>query len=113
METIARPLAHANWKGRDYTLTEVEILTGRTHQIRAHLAKAGYPVIGDVKYGDKRVNAVMEKEFGLTTQLLHAYKLVFRAAPQREELVIESQLPMDFKRIKETIFENNTRGTTE
>lgn len=109
METIARPLAHANWKGRDYTLTEVEILTGRTHQIRAHLAKAGYPVIGDVKYGDKRVNAVMEKEFGLTTQLLHAYKLVFRGTPQREELVVESQLPPDFKRIKETIFGNNTR----
>ena len=116
METIARPIAHANWKGREYTLTEVEILTGRTHQIRAHLAKAGYPVIGDVKYGDKKINGIMEKEFGLTTQLLHAYKLIFEEdVPEtgEQELrlpeTVESQLPPDFERIKQTIFGNTTR----
>ena len=111
METVARPLMYANWKGREYTLTEVEILTGRTHQIRAHLAKAGYPVIGDVKYGDRKVNAVMEKEFGLTTQLLHAYKLVFEsdAAEDGFPETVESTLPPDFERIKQTIFGNNTR----
>lgn len=91
METIARPLAHAEWKGRSYTLVEVEILTGRTHQIRAHLAKAGYPVIGDVKYGDRRVNAVMEKEFGQTTQLLHAYKLVFKRLPSGEAKALKNE----------------------
>lgn len=116
METIARPLAHANWKGRDYTLTEVEILTGRTHQIRAHLAKAGYPVIGDVKYGDRKVNAIMEKEFGLTTQLLHAYKLIFEEDSSDQGIqalclpkTVESQMPPDFERIKQTIFGNTTR----
>ena len=111
METVARPLMHANWKGREYTLTEVEILTGRTHQIRAHLAKAGYPVIGDVKYGDRKVNAVMEKEFGLTTQLLHAYKLVFEPDAVEDGFpeTVESTLPPDFERIKQTIFGNNTR----
>lgn len=111
METVARPLLHASWKGREYTLTEVEILTGRTHQIRAHLAKAGYPVIGDVKYGDRKVNAVMEKEFGLTTQLLHAYKLIFEpeSAGGGFPETVESTLPPDFERIKQTIFGNNTR----
>ncbi len=111
METVARPLMYANWKGREYTLTEVEILTGRTHQIRAHLAKAGYPVIGDVKYGDRKVNAVMEKEFGLTTQLLHAYKLIFEpeSAGGGFPETVESTLPPDFERIKQTIFGNNTR----
>lgn len=127
METIVRPLQTANFKGRDYTLVEVEILTGRTHQIRAHLAKAGYPIIGDVKYGDKKVNAIIEKEFGLTTQLLHAYKLILecdakarsggggaesRKAESNKDsamqparpLVIESQLPADFECIKNTIF---------
>ena len=111
METVARPLLLASWKGREYTLTEVEILTGRTHQIRAHLAKAGYPVIGDVKYGDRKVNAVMEKEFGLTTQLLHAYKLVFESDAVEDGFpeTVESTLPPDFERIKQTIFGNNTR----
>lgn len=108
METIVRPLETANFKGRDYTLVEVEILTGRTHQIRAHLAKAGYPIIGDVKYGDKKINALIEKEFGLTTQLLHAYKLIFEDTAEAPK-VIESRLPADFEGIKQTIFGNTTR----
>ncbi len=112
METIARPLQCAVWKGKEYTLVEVEILTGRTHQIRAHLAKAGYPVIGDVKYGDRRVNMLMEKEFGLSTQLLHAYRLVFKRLPNSDAAdlngkTVEAQLPPDFLRIKNTIFGNN------
>lgn len=116
METIARPLEYAQWKGQSFTLAEVEILTGRTHQIRAHLAKAGYPVIGDVKYGNRKVNALMEKEFGLTTQLLHAYRLVFRRMPLAESeaegaagKTVEAQLPPDFMRIKDSIFGNHKR----
>lgn len=114
METIARPLEYAQWKGQSFTLVEVEILTGRTHQIRAHLAKAGYPLIGDVKYGNKRVNILMERELGLTTQLLHAYRLIFRRMPLADSgaggaagKTVEAQLPPDFMRIKATIFGNN------
>ncbi|WP_432401778.1 RluA family pseudouridine synthase [Wukongibacter sp. M2B1] len=53
----------------DFTLLEVEILTGRTHQIRASLSSINHPIIGDTKYGGKRIKNV-------TTQVLHAYKLV-------------------------------------
>jgi len=53
----------------NYTLLEVEILTGRTHQIRASLSKINHPIIGDTKYGGKKIG-------GITTQVLHAYKLI-------------------------------------
>ena len=78
IETIARPLHAAN----GFTLTEVELITGRSHQIRAHLKSAGYPLIGDAKYGDRRVNESIAGRTGLTTQLLHAGKLIFTGLPE-------------------------------
>ena len=63
--------------GGALTLLEVELITGRSHQIRAHMAGEGYPVIGDPKYGDPRANAFYRREFGLKGQLLHAGRIVF------------------------------------
>ena len=104
METIVRPLQTSG----KYTLVEVEIITGRTHQIRAHLAKAGHPVIGDVKYGDKRINGYVRQRFDLNTQLLHAYKLHFdRCEGELAYLngkTIYAELPEDFIRIKTGLF---------
>ncbi|MDO5559540.1 MAG: RluA family pseudouridine synthase [Oscillospiraceae bacterium] len=57
----------------DCNLIDVELFTGRTHQIRAHLAFLGCPIIGDAKYGSKTVN----EKFGLRYQALCAYKLIF------------------------------------
>lgn len=79
METHVRPLESARYMGRWFSLVEVEIITGRTHQIRAHLAQAGYPVIGDTKYGARQVNEQLRRTLGLNTHLLHAWRLVFRA----------------------------------
>ena len=113
METIARPLAYGQAGGRWYTLTEVKIITGRTHQIRAHLAKAGFPVLGDAKYGSDSANRWASEKLGLNTQLLHAYKLEFEKCEEEGTLAylqgrtIEAQLPENFRRIKEKIFGNN------
>lgn len=60
-----------------YSLLEIELITGRTHQIRAHLSSIGHPIIGDVKYGDKKVNEFFRKNYGLESQFLHAYKVEF------------------------------------
>ncbi len=60
-----------------YTLLEVDLLTGRTHQIRVHLSSIGYPIVGDKVYGNERVNAEALEKYGLTRQWLHAFRLNF------------------------------------
>ena len=62
---------------KDKTLLEVELITGKSHQIRAHLASIGHPLLGDYKYGDRTWNDEYKKAFGVEHQLLHAYKVVF------------------------------------
>ncbi|WIF94988.1 RluA family pseudouridine synthase [Caminicella sporogenes] len=64
--TKYKPIRYLN---NNYTLLEVEILTGKTHQIRASLSKINHPIIGDTKYGGKKID-------NITTQVLHAYKLI-------------------------------------
>jgi len=61
----------------EYSLLEIQLLTGRTHQIRAHLAYIGHPIIGDFKYGNRQINEYFKKKFGLKNQILHGYKVIF------------------------------------
>lgn len=71
--TEYRPLV----SNADYTLLQVGLVTGKPHQIRAHLSSIGYPIVGDKKYGDMQVNNRMYQNYGLNFQLLHSYKLDF------------------------------------
>lgn len=61
----------------DLTLLEVHLITGRSHQIRAHLASIGHPILGDSKYGDARINRRYRQSHHVTAQLLHACRLEF------------------------------------
>ena len=99
IETAYEPLAS---NGKE-TLLKVQLITGRTHQIRSHLAYLGYPVIGDAKYGKKEVNSYYRKTYGLRHQLLHAWHLRF---PELEGTLsglsgmqFEAPLPELFTRI--------------
>ncbi|MGH8725025.1 MAG: RluA family pseudouridine synthase, partial [Burkholderiales bacterium] len=84
-------------KGGDrYGLLEVELLTGRTHQIRVHLAHAGHPIIGDDKYGDFALNRELKQRL-----LLHAAKLAFRHPASGESMKLESPLPAGMRAFME------------
>ncbi|HHV27169.1 MAG TPA: RluA family pseudouridine synthase [Tissierellia bacterium] len=82
-----------------YTLLEVELETGRTHQIRVHMAYIGHPVVGDIVYSNKK------SIFGLKGQLLHAKRLSFYHPRKGDYLEFESELPNYFisilKKVKE------------
>ena len=58
------------------TLLQVTLITGRSHQIRAHLASIGHPILGDFKYGDRRVNERVRSNYKITSQMLHSFRLV-------------------------------------
>lgn len=73
IETHYRPVC----SGKNMTLLEVHLITGKSHQIRAHLASEGHPVIGDYKYGVRTVNDEFKRKYGLSYQLLHAWRIQF------------------------------------
>jgi len=82
--------------GRDYSVLEVHLLTGRTHQIRVHLAHAGHPILGDDKYGDFSLNHALAKQ-GVRRLFLHARRLEFAHPISGEHVELESKLPDDMR----------------
>lgn len=94
-----------------FSLLEINLITGRSHQIRAHLAHLGNPILGDSKYGDRKLNSFFENKFGLSYQFLYAYKLVFRNATGKLEYInnktLAVSLPPMFKKIRNDVFKIN------
>ena len=82
------------WVG--YSLLEVELKTGRTHQIRVHLTHAGFPLCGDDKYGDFALNKQLEKE-GLGRMFLHAAKLAFHHPLTDQLIELAAPLPAELE----------------
>ena len=80
-----------------YTLLEINIETGRTHQIRVHLSHIGYPIIGDDTYSNGK------NEWGVIGQCLHAKSLKFEHPITGKEMLIEADLPEYFQKILENL----------
>ena len=94
---------HVLVANKEVSLLEVHLITGKTHQIRAHLASVGHPIIGDYKYGDKQINDEYQKKYGLKSQLLHAYRLEMPASEgvlaYLEGKTFVAELPVKFEKI--------------
>ena len=86
-----------------YTYLEVELITGRSHQIRAHLASIGHPLLGDTKYGDEKVNRRCKERYHLTSQLLHCARLEMPVLEEKfsymSKKVLHAPLPEQFQKI--------------
>ena len=90
----ARTQVRVRKRGTQSSLLEVRLLTGRTHQIRVHLAHAGHPILGDDKYGDFALNRDLQRQ-GVKRLLLHAGRLAFGHPLSGERLRLEAPLPAD------------------
>lgn len=86
-------------KSDEYALLEAELKTGRTHQIRVHLASSGFPIVGDDKYGDFALNKALQKKEGsraaLKRMFLHAYQLTFQHPDTGVSTTVRANLPAD------------------
>jgi len=80
----------------DYSLLEVTIKTGRTHQIRVHLASQGYPIVGDDKYGDFELNKRLAAQ-GMKRMFLHAWRLQFVHPQTGRSETVEAVLPEELQ----------------
>ena len=84
------------------SLLDAEIRTGRTHQIRVHLAHVGFPILGDDKYGDFALNKQLQRR-GLKRMFLHAHRLAFDHPVSGERIDIQCALPVELESYLETL----------
>ena len=104
IQTVYEPIQKLK---HNSTYLEVELITGKTHQIRAHLASIGHPLMGDHKYGNTAYNKQAEQKYNQKYQLLHAYRLEFPALDGEWEYLSNQSfiapLPTQFTKILEDL----------
>jgi 23S rRNA pseudouridine955/2504/2580 synthase len=102
--TTFKPIRHFS---KVATLLDVNLGTGRTHQIRVHAAHAGHPVAGDEKYGDRERDALL-KPYGLSRMFLHAHSLTFERAGQ--PFTVSAPLPPELQSVLDAL-DAKSKGT--
>ncbi len=85
---------------KDISLLRIHLITGKTHQIRAHLSSINHPIIGDIKYGDNKINNYYKDKYNLNSQALHSYITIYK------EIEIKAPLPEVMKQIIEDKYGN-------
>jgi 23S rRNA pseudouridine955/2504/2580 synthase len=87
----------------EYSLVDAELKTGRTHQIRVHLAHAGHPIVGDDKYGQDETQALFKSKWGFDRMFLHAARLSLTHPLTGEKLALEAALPNICERLLKSL----------
>jgi 23S rRNA pseudouridine955/2504/2580 synthase len=99
VRVLGRVAPPAGWPAaaeQRFSLLAVTIKTGRTHQIRVHLAHGGHPIVGDDKYGDFELNRLLHKS-GLRRMFLHAWQLSFRHPVDGRLIELTAPLPPELR----------------
>ena len=104
--TDYRRLELLDYAGEKFSCVEARPLTGRTHQLRAHFAAVGYPILGDDLYGRADLNRQFHKELGVQRQMLHAVALKLSHPTTGKPLRFEAPLPDDFSDLLERLREH-------
>ncbi|MCL1935266.1 MAG: RluA family pseudouridine synthase [Defluviitaleaceae bacterium] len=88
---------------KNFTLVRLKLITGKSHQLRAHMSSIGHPILGDFKYGDSYYNNFVKQKFNITSQLLHSNFVHFKNLTEPLKYInnknFESEIPNDFKKI--------------
>lgn len=101
IRTLYRPIKSK----AGYSLLEVKLETGKSHQIRVCMKNIGYPIIGDRKYGDEEVNNFFNKKFGLKNQFLHSHRIVMNFSGGCLDYIKGKEFVCDMDEKKEKIIE--------
>ena len=96
VKTLPAPAGWAGPAGQRFSLLEVTIKTGRTHQIRVHLAHGGHPIVGDDKYGDFELNRQLDR-LGFHRMFLHAWRLRLVHPVSGEAIELQVELPAELQ----------------
>ncbi len=91
-------------KNEEYSLADIEIFTGRQHQIRKHFSRRMHNLVGDAKYGHSSINNIFRKDFKFYRIFLHSYKLCFKHPFTGEDVTIESPVTEDCLEIADKLF---------